>query len=106
MVVPADEGAALEVVQAELALELLVHALSLPAVLNDPNDLLSGHPARETGEEEFRRLVLTLWPFEYQPHWLPFLWVRSVVAGNLYPAKTEIGGEPSTCAFPPGHTPE
>ena len=47
VVMPARERAALEVVQAQVSLELLVGALGAPALLHDAHDLLLRHAARQ-----------------------------------------------------------
>src|SRR4051812_47396743 len=52
VVMPAREGAALEVVQSELALELFVRALGAPAFLDGAHDLLLRHAPRQRREDE------------------------------------------------------
>src|SRR5580658_9551237 len=46
VMVPADEAAALVVIEAELALELLVDALCLPPLLDGAHDELLAHATR------------------------------------------------------------
>src|SRR5690349_20510933 len=52
VMVPAGEAAAFEVVEAELALELLVNPLCLVPLLDEPHDLLLGHATRQRRERE------------------------------------------------------
>lgn len=51
VVLPADVRAPLEVVQSQLALEVLVHALGAPALLDASDELFSGHRLREGRED-------------------------------------------------------
>ena len=67
VVMPSWEAAALEVVQAQLALEVLVGAFGAPALLEDPDDLLSTHASWQRGEREFRRLLFTVEPLGNEP---------------------------------------
>ena len=48
VVMPPRERAPLEVIEAQLAFELLVEALSAPSLLEDSDDLLLRHPFVET----------------------------------------------------------
>jgi hypothetical protein len=44
VVVPAAEATPFEMIEAEFALEVLVHTLSPPALFDDTHDLLAGEP--------------------------------------------------------------
>ena len=67
VVVPASETAALEVIQSEFALEILVHALGTPALLDQLHELHEGH-ALVGGEVEVDGLVFIVAPFTNEPH--------------------------------------
>src|SRR3989442_7870429 len=57
VVVPALKRAAFEVVEPELALEIFVHSLGAPALLDDSNDFFFRHPSAQRGEDELGRLL-------------------------------------------------
>ena len=63
VVMPAWEGPPLEVVEPELALEVLVHPLGAPAFLEEADDLLLAHAPGKRGEQRVcwisRRLQAT-----------------------------------------------
>ena len=57
---PAGEAAPLEVIEPQLALELLVGLLGAVALLDEADDLLLRHPAGERGEEVAGEVELAL----------------------------------------------
>jgi hypothetical protein len=67
VVMPADEGAPLVVVQAQLALEVFVRALDAPATLDGPHQLLARDVRWQRGEHELGRRRFALGPFDQQP---------------------------------------
>ena len=95
VVVPADEGAALEVIEPQLALELLVSALDLPALLDRADDRLLAHAPTQRREEELRRLRLVLGPLDDEPERLAIARVRSVVMSDLHSPEAESRTLPS-----------
>ena len=62
--VPAGEATALEVVEAELALEILVSTLGAPAFLDETNELFAIHDRRCGAEVEVGGPLLAIAPFE------------------------------------------
>ena len=67
MVVPAAEGAALVVVESQLSLGVLVHALGAPPLLDPPDQLTPGHGRRQRGRGEVGWSRFTVGPFHHQP---------------------------------------
>src|ERR1700759_2886207 len=67
VVVPASETAALEVIQSQFALEVLVHTLGTPALLEKVHELYEGH-ALVGGKVEVAGLVVIVAPFTKEPH--------------------------------------
>ena len=62
VVVPTGKGAAFEVIEPELTLEVLVYALGSPAFFAETHDLLFAHPASEGREDELGRYLLAFGP--------------------------------------------
>src|SRR5580704_6809951 len=96
--VPASEGAPLEVVEAKLALHLFVGPLRTPALLDGADDVLLAHPARERGEDVLGRLRLALGPLDHEPQGLALRHLGAVVVSDLDAPKPEVAREPA----PPG----
>src|ERR1700679_2738201 len=67
VVIPAAEGSAFVVIQPQLALEILVHALGAPAFFGDPNELLSTRRLAHPRERVVRRRLLSVGPFDQEP---------------------------------------
>src|SRR5512132_2084117 len=67
VVVEASPCSTLEVVEAELALELLVVALDAPAQLREANQLLERGGGRERREPELGRCALPIRPLAEEP---------------------------------------
>src|ERR1700679_3952421 len=103
MVMPAGEAAPLEVVEAQLPLQLLVRLLGAVALLDEADDLLLRHPLGQRGQEEVRRLLLPVGPLDEQP-----LYERGdpLLDGELDPAQREPRGELAVRSLPPGATAE
>ena len=99
VVMPTRERAALEVVQTELALELLVRALGAPAFLDDAHDLLLGHAPRQGREHELRGLRFALRPLDHEPHRLAVARVGAVVVSDLDGAQREARRESAHLAL-------
>src|SRR5438876_4665906 len=106
VVMPARERAALEVVQAQLPLELLIGALGAPALLHDAHDLLLRHATRQRGEDELRWLRLAFQPLHHEPHRLSIAGVGAIVVGDFHTTKCEPRGELAARPLAPGQTPE
>ena len=105
VMIPPWERAALEMVEAELSLELLVDHLGSPPLLDDPDDLLLGHAAWERRESEFRWLCFTVEPLHDEPE--GFLLLRLSLAMNRFDAtEAESRRELSFGARSPGDAPE
>ena len=67
VVIPPEPGAALVVVKAELALELLVVELDLPSQAGEAGEPLGLGVGGEVREPVIGRLILALGPFDDQP---------------------------------------
>jgi hypothetical protein len=65
VVMPAGEGAAFEVVEAEVAFQGFVHALGAPALFEQVDDLLFAHAAWQRREQEFAGLLFVFGPLGY-----------------------------------------
>src|SRR5260221_841701 len=67
VMMPPFEAATFEVIESELALQLLVNALGLPTLFDRANDLLLGHAMSELREIELRRFCIVFEPFDDDP---------------------------------------
>lgn len=106
VMMPAWERATFKVIEAELALEILVHSLGTPALLDVADDLLVAHASREGGEEEFGRLLFALRPFGHEPKRFALGEQNPVVVGGLDAHETKAGIEFGLGAFAPGQPTE
>ena len=88
--VPAGERATFEVVESELALQVLVHPLGAPALLEDPDDLLPAHAPRQRSEREFRGLLLAVDPLGNEPERIPIGDGDPVVVHGLHAHEAEL----------------
>src|SRR5580658_26589 len=93
VVIPADEAAPFVVVEAQLALQLLVRPLGLPPLFDGAHDLLLGHATAQVGEEELARSALAFRPFDDEPHGLAQRWLAAVVVGGLDASENEPRAE-------------
>src|SRR5262249_54988292 len=66
VMVPPAPASAFEVVEPQLALHVLVHALGAPTLLEDADHLLGAELAGNDHEREVRRLGLALGPLDDQ----------------------------------------
>jgi hypothetical protein len=101
VVVPTWERASLEVVEPELALELLVRLLRPVALLDRAYDPLLAHPPGQGREGELRGPRLPLRPLHHQPDLLVLGGVNAVLLRNLHPAKAEARGQLSIGSLSP-----
>jgi len=67
VVMPAAEAASFKVIEAELALEVLIYAFGSPALLDQLNELHERH-SLIGGEVEVARLVVVIAPFADEPY--------------------------------------
>jgi hypothetical protein len=72
VVVPSDEGAALIMVKPQLAFEVFVRTLDLPAALEGSNQLFTRSALRHGRKHELRRAGLVLGPLDKKPRWGAF----------------------------------
>jgi len=94
--VPAAEGAALEVVEVvepEFTFEVLVHALGSPALFDDANEFLVAHPTRQCRQEKPGTLGLVRLPLDDQPRWLALRDGDAVLVQRVDAAKAEAGAQ-------------
>src|SRR5205814_8447754 len=63
VVMPARKEASLEMVEAQLSFQVLVHALGAPAFLDEADELLLAQGVRQGGEVEMGGLNLVVAPF-------------------------------------------
>src|SRR6266567_1330857 len=104
--VPSGEGAAFEMVESKLALEVLVHPLGAPALLEDPDDLLATHASRQCGEREFRGFLLAVEPLSNEPERLSISNGAPVIVCGLHADEAEARAEFRLRAVAPGDLPE
>src|SRR5687768_13417923 len=100
MVVPAAEASALEVVETELTLEVLIEALGAPPFLDQVDELDEGHPLVR-GEVEVTRLVLVVAPFANQPHAIATTRLASVIGSGHDAEECKASRERLAGAFTP-----
>ena len=93
VMVPARKPPALIVIEAELALEILVRALGSPALHHHPYQLLLGQSLRERAEDVVGRLLLVVTPFDQQPYRFTLLDSIATVVGRDDAAKCKPGRE-------------
>src|ERR1700685_4606246 len=67
VVMPSAEGPPFVVIQSELSLEVLIHALGAPALLGDPDELFAAVRFAHPRERVVRRRVLALGPLDQEP---------------------------------------
>src|SRR5580658_8484961 len=67
VVVPATEGATLEVIESELALEVFVYALGAPSFLRDSDELLAARHLFQPCERVVCRRLLAVGPLDEEP---------------------------------------
>src|SRR3982750_4870045 len=105
VVVPARPAPALEVIQPQLFLHLLV------VLLHPPTPPCRGHqppPARafrQITKVVFDRLQLVCWPLHQQPNLLTRRLAMVPVMCALHPLRPETRGQPALAALPPSHLP-
>jgi hypothetical protein len=92
VVVPAEPGAALVVVEAELALELFVVQLDLPAQPREPGELPGLGGSGQVGQPVVGRLLGALWPFGDQPFLAGRDLLRVGPVGCIYSIGRRLGG--------------
>ena len=84
VVMPARVAAALEVVEAEFALEVFVGALGTPALHGEANEFFEGRVVGQGGEEEIGGVRITVAPLDKEPDGLAFCGLRhGLVARRL-----------------------
>ena len=71
VVMPSGERASFEVVESELALEVLIHALGAPPFLEEQHNLFLAHALGERREVKLGRLGLGVGPVSDEPLCLP-----------------------------------
>src|SRR5260221_6196462 len=103
---PPFEAATFEVIESELALQLLVNALGLPTLFDRANDLLRGHAMSERREIELRRFCIVFEPFDDEPDRLPLRDGHVVVVCGLHATKREARRESLFGAGAPRHAPK
>src|SRR5579859_939061 len=106
VMVPARVGATLEVIEAELTFEVLVHAFRAPAFLEDPYDLLLAHDARQGREHELAGLTLSLGPLGHEPKRLAVGESDAVVVRRLDANKGEARLQLAARPVAPGESAE
>src|SRR5579863_74042 len=110
VMIPAWEGASLEVVEPELALHLGVDVLGAIALLEDAHDLLLAHRATEGGQRELARRLLAMGPLGDEPERLARSRVGAVVVSDLDAAEGEARAQLAAGtwerAFTPGDAAE
>ena len=93
VVMPTGETSPLEVVEPELALHLLVDALSAVALLEEAHKLLLAHLATQRGEREVRRFSFTVGPLDEEQYWFALCGFRPIIICNFHSAECESRAE-------------
>src|SRR5205823_13906342 len=101
---PSWERAPFEVVEAELALQVFVHALGAPAFLEDIDDLLLAHGARKRREHELRGFCFAVGPFGDEPQRRTLVQIHAVVGDGLDAGEGEARAELRLAAVAPSHS--
>src|SRR5262245_38046710 len=91
VVIPSGEGAAFEVIEPELSLEVFVGALGSPALLHQAHDPLLAHASRQRGEHEVRRSLLALGPLDHEPERFTIVSLGPIVLRDFHAAEAEAG---------------
>src|ERR1700730_10941461 len=100
--VPADVVASLEVVEAQLILEILVVAFDSPTPFDEGNELSERRVGREIGHPVLRGPVVPLGPFGNQPQFRLVSEGGTIVFGEAYPHGEKARGQRLLGAFAPG----
>src|SRR5580658_11246361 len=102
VVLPAGVGATLEVIEAQLALEIFVCALGAPALLDSSGELLARHRLRQSREDVMGDGAAALLFVNEQP----LFFAASVLVGHRADSKRrEAGAERALAPFSPGDLP-
>jgi len=97
---PAWEAAALIVIEAEFAFQVLVHAFGAPALLEAMDELAEGHPL--VGREvEVERRVLPVAPLADQPDAIAFSRLTAIVGSGHDAQEGEPGAQRLAGTFTP-----
>src|SRR5262245_59808231 len=101
VVMPAAERSSLEVVEPQLALHVLVHALGAPALFEKIDDVRAWQVGRHGREMKAPRLGLVVTPLADEPHVLALRWIGAVVMRRHDALEREARGELPLAAFAP-----
>src|SRR5690606_22237388 len=101
VMVPAHEGATLEVIEPELTFQVFVHPLCPPAFLDDADEPLVTHAARQGREIKLHRLLVVGWPLDHQPDGLAIFDGEAILMGRLDPTQRKPTLERCLAAFSP-----
>src|SRR6266536_776561 len=98
VVVPAREASSFEVVEAELALQILVDTLGAPSLHDEPDELSLGDGLGQRREEVVGRLLLAVAPLDEEPLGLAL----RIDSGRRHSPESEAGGKILLGSFPTG----
>src|SRR5580700_3582403 len=96
VMMPAAEGAALEVIQAKLAFEIFIDALGTPSFLGDPNELVAAWRLAHARERVVRRRLLVLRPLDEEPM------LTTVGVARIHLDHRESRDQSAAASLPPG----
>src|SRR5216683_2438619 len=94
---------ALEVIEPELVLELLIIALDAPAQFGEAHKLGDRRRRRQGREPILRGLGVASRPLDQQPLFRPGLRTRLIAMGGPHTQPREAGAHRAPCSFTPRH---
>src|ERR687891_2952068 len=103
MMMEAAPAAALEMVEPELVLELLIVALDAPAQLGEADEVGDGRRRRQRREPILRGLRVTPRPLDQQPLFRPGLRPLLIAMGGPHAQPREAGAHRAARPFTPRH---
>src|SRR3989442_14321542 len=105
MMMEASPAAALEMVEPELILELLIVALDAPAQLGEADEVGEGRRLRQGREPILRGLRFAPRPLDQQPLLWPWLRALLIAMGGPHAQSREAGAHRAARPFAPRHGP-
>src|ERR1043165_6707136 len=99
---PACKRSTFEVVESELTLQVFVHALGAPALLEDADGLLATHSSWQRGEDELGGLLLAGHPLGHEPERFSIGYGESVVVHGLHAHEAKLRAQSCLRAVTPG----
>src|SRR5260370_8321536 len=105
MMMEATPAAALEMIQPQLVLELLIVALDPPAQLGEADELGDGGRLRQRREPVLGGRAVAPWPFDQQPLFRPRCRALLIAMGGPHAQAREARAHRAPRPFAPRHRP-